>query len=285
MNVYEVELPAQFGSLRQLDRLSGDAINYRRRKPVHVDLHEVTFIRPLAVVGIVQFLETMIRRGRPVRVSFPSHPRILNYLVAIGLPDMMNRLGTWAWPEGFPIEAPQGLRPVIRLTSFAGSEEVETISQQMQDVFTNDSILPVSLSAPCYQVFAELADNVVNHAKSSGYVLAQRYEYKEGPVIDIAIGDCGIGVRRSLFQNRMLRPKLTDDSAALRLAMKDGVTRVPDEYRGYGLGYVRSELSSPGRKLVVRSGTAIAVWHEGRPVRVYDCKAFVGTLAHAIIPC
>ena len=154
----------------------------------------------------------------------------------------------------------------------------------MADVFLSEGL--GSLLKPCHVVFSELAENVVAHSGSHGFVLAQRYEYKEGPVIDIAVGDCGIGVRRALWKNPALRRKLTDDREALVLAMTDGVTGIArDRYRGYGLGHVSAELTAPGRWLVLRSGNASAYWREGQRTRVSSCGDSVGTLVHAVIPC
>lgn len=282
---YEVKISGQFGAVRQLDFFSEEISHSRRRLPVHLDLSGVEFMRPLAVMATVLFFEKMLARRREVRVTFPRHPGVLNYLVGIGLPDIMNQLGEWEWPNDFPQEATKGLRPMIRLTRFSTSDEIERISTQMEGVFDADSVLPGTLRYACYYVFSELADNVVNHSESCGYVLGQRFEYQEGPVIDMAVGDCGTGVMKALWRNPDLRPQLRDDRAALQLAMKDGVTSIPDLYRGYGLGYVNRELSTAGRRLVIRSGKAVGSWKEGKRIQLYQCGDSVGTLAHAVIPC
>jgi len=282
---YEVRIAGQFGAVRQLDRFS-DELVHRRRLPVHIDLAGVTFMRPLAVVGLVLFLEAMLARGREIHITLPGRPGVLNYLVAIGLPEIMNLLGTWSWPEDFPKEATKGLRPMVKLSRFSTADDVDRLSEQMADVFSSDSLLPTTLGPACHSVFSELADNVLIHADAGGYVLAQRFEYQVGPIIDITIGDLGIGVRKSLWRNAALRASLADDSSALRMAMTDGVTSiVGDRYRGYGLGQVRAELSALGRRLVVRSGTAVGTWKEGRAISIYECGVSKGTLVHAMVPC
>lgn len=282
---YEVTISGRFGAVRQLEAFSDDVRHRRRRLPVHLDLSRVWFMRPLAVIGTVLFMEEMISRGRDMQVTFPQNAGVLNYLVAIGLPDVMEQFGEWRWPEDFPQKATQGLRPMIKVTGFSSSDDIERIASQMEQVFDTDSILPSTLRFACYQVFSELADNVLHHADTGGYVLAQRFEYKEGPVIDITVGDGGIGMKQALWRNARLRPQLRDDRAAVRLALIDGVTGTSDPHRGFGLGHVNEELSVAGRKLVLRSGGAVGSWKEGRRTQLYECGASIGTLVHAVIPC
>ncbi len=281
---YSIKLPGpRFGAVRQLECFA-EEVRHRRRLPVLVDMRGVKFIKPLAVVAIVMFLQGMIARGRQPWVAFPSHPGVLNYLLAIGLPEMMDQLGQWNWPSDFPREAPEGLRPMVRLTKFSTTDDVERIAEEMANVFVMEGL--GSLLKPSHVVFSELAENVVAHSGSPGFILAQRYEYAEGPVIDIAVGDSGMGVRQALSGNPKLRPKLTDDRQALVLAMTDGVTGVAaDRYRGYGLGHVSAELVASGRWLVVRSGRATGYWREGRRISVSACGESFGTLVHAVIPC
>ena len=133
---YEIKISGQFSAVRQLEAFSDDIRQRRRRLPVHLDLSRVRFMRPLAVVGTVLFMEEMISRGRTLQVAFPQNAGVLNYLVGIGLPDVMDQLGEWQWPESFPEKATQGLRPMIKVTRFSSSDEIERISIQMDRSMT-----------------------------------------------------------------------------------------------------------------------------------------------------
>ncbi len=174
---------------------------------------------------------------------------------------------------------------MINLTKFKTSDEVEQISASIADIFDKELSGLGTLLEPCHVVFSELADNVLTHSGSSGYVLAQRFEYDKGkrPVIDITVGDCGIGLRRSLLKNRSLRRRLGDDWA-VRLAMQDGISGTNEVHRGYGLGHVGVELAAPGRTLVIRSGDEIAYRSRGRTSTLRECGESIGTLVHAVIP-
>jgi hypothetical protein len=241
---YRVIVPHRFGGAYQLECFSEDVRCTRRRLPVIIDMQELVYIKPLAVVGTVMFIDAMLNRGRTVLVGLPAHMGALNYLLEIGFREMMDQIGQWQWPENVPEEAAKGLRPMVRLTRFNTTEEVDRIAEEMSEVFVSEGL--AGLLKPCHVVFSELAENVVAHSRASGYVLAQRYEYGPGPVIDIAVGDSGVGLRRALWGNLALRSRLVSDKEALRLAMTDGISGIDDPYRGYGLGHVSAELNGHG---------------------------------------
>lgn len=280
---YVVHAGGTFGGGSELDCFSDDLENRRRRRAVTVDLHRVTFMRPQAIVATVIFIEEMIARKRPIFVRFPAQPGVLNYLVGIGLPQVMDELGAWKWPEDFPKAPVRGLRPMVKLTKFESGNDVERIAGEIADIFDSELSGLGTLLQPCHVVFSELADNSLTHSGAPGYVLVQRFEYDSGPVIDITVGDGGIGIRRALGKNRRLRARLVKDWA-VRLAMKDGITGTSDAYRGYGLGHVGAELTAPGREYVIRSDDEIGYFKEGRTTTVKECRPSKGTLVHAVIP-
>ncbi len=73
-----------------------EEVSHRRRLLLRVDMRDVRFIRPLGVVATVMFIhEMVVKRGRPMAVRFPDDVGVLNYLLQIGLPTMMNELGQW----------------------------------------------------------------------------------------------------------------------------------------------------------------------------------------------
>lgn len=139
-------------------------------------------MKPLGVIGSLLFIETMLSRSRQLRIRFPDDAGVLNYLVGIGFPEMINTIApATTWPTGFPLVATPGLRPVVRVRRFTTSEEVDSIANELTEVFGEMGGMG-SLLAPCYVVFAELGTNVVAHSGAAGYVVAQRFEYKRGPI-------------------------------------------------------------------------------------------------------
>ncbi len=144
-----------------------------------------------------------------------------------------------------------------------------------------------TLLQPCDVVFSELAINAVEHAKSNGgFVLAQQYDYHDGSKLEIAVGDCGIGIPTSLKQNKKLKGKFNSDREAIKLVLGGGLSRINDPHRGYGLSNVKDEMiRAPDRALTLRSGSGYAIIYSGGRPYSASCSYFPGTLGHAVIPC
>ena len=284
LSEYEIRVTGEFRAMPQLDCFSTE-IDRRHRLPIYLNLSEVTFMRPLAVVGTIIFLETMISRGRTIRFHWPRRHGVLNYLVGIGLPSALDDLRQWHWPDDFPREPVRRLKPMIKLTKLASTADVERVAGEMIDIFQTDMTGYASLLQPCHLVFSELADNSLAHSGSHAYVLAQKFEYPHGTMIDITVGDGGVGVSRSLAENPAYRSRLSSNEWALSLALQDGVSVTGDPSRGFGLGHVKGELAAPGRSLIMRSSGELAYRTQGRAPIFRECGASVGTLVHSQIPC
>ena len=157
----------------------------------------------------------------------------------------------------------------------------------MQSKFHTDFAGLTTLLQPCHIIFSELSDNIIHHANSNGgFVLAQQYNYVKGSVLEIAIGDCGIGIKSSLLQNPQLAGSFANDQEAVLMSLKDGVTCLCDTYRGFGLGYVEQVVRPiADRILTLRSGTGYAIIRGGWYTFHEECKYLPGTIAHVIIPC
>jgi len=114
----------------------------------------------------------------------------------------------------------------------------------------------------------EMMRNVPEHSESDDVWYAAQY-WSKRDLVEIAILDEGIGLRRSLRRN----PKLTvpDDTTALDLALQPGITgsvsvpsglAVADAYgdpwanTGYGL-YITSNLCAQGGVFQIASGTTV----------------------------
>lgn len=71
--------------------------------------------------------------------------------------------------------------------------------------------------------------------------------------VQVAIGDAGIGIRRSFLDSGRRQPN--DDLAAIGLALEYLVTSVDDPGRGQGLSTAAEQVTALEGHLVVRSGT------------------------------
>jgi len=105
-------------------------------------------------------------------------------------------------------------------------------------------------------------------------------------MLEIAVGDCGDGIPVTLGRNPALARRFSNDHEAIVLAIEDGVSCLDDPYRGYGLGYVRHEVTSATKRmLTIRSHSGYAIVYGSGHLYHDSCAYFQGTLAHAVIPC
>lgn len=104
-------------------------------------------------------------------------------------------------------------------------------------------------------VLREACDNATEHAQARSIPLVC-YQVA-GPAWSVAVVDSGCGVLASLKQNHRFSA-LRSDIEALRLALKDGVSRVADDLRGRGYSLVKKRVTDLGAAVRLRSGSAWA---------------------------
>ncbi len=120
----------------------------------------------------------------------------------------------------------------------------------------------------------ELLENVIHHADSPTKGLACAQAYRD--YVEVAIADCGIGVRRSLAKNPAYRERIPSDEAAVQLALQKGVTSTPSRNSGEGLFFVAELMQRAGR-MKLYSGQAMLL--AGRTgVAVRQKPSWPGTL-------
>jgi hypothetical protein len=112
--------------------------------------------------------------------------------------------------------------------------------QQRFDKKIRESGFPEKLSKAITGAMAEMADNVEQHAESKIRGLVG-YEV-EFPYITYSVVDLGIGVLTSLKQNPQF-VHLDSASEAISLALKPGVSRISNSYRGTGFQTVINSLA------------------------------------------
>ncbi len=249
-----------------------------------IDFSRLTFIHPSGVVAVLCLIERLLEFEKPISVVFPKDPQVSHYLFKIHMIDALESLSS---ADTMPVQLDDKmvrLTPILPVASFRNEIEVEKIAEQIETTMHNQGF--TNILWPCYTITIELAANVAQHSGGSrGWVLAQRYDYSDGRIIEIAVGDSGIGMRRSLSQNPLLAPTIPDDKTAVKRAVKERVSRYSDPLRGNGLFQVCSEVLATDRRLSIRSGTACLVVRDDGQQIVYDRSPIVGVLAEARIPC
>ncbi len=283
--VKQIELPPSVDS-RHIGRLAFGAWS-GRYGAVCINLSRVQFISPIGVIALISLAGKLSERGIRFDVVVPLKDSTWNYLYRVGFLDVLQQFVSLKVSEAVLQRVDQSVRALIPVRSFTTYAEVEEIAAQVEEVFQQspDGLAP--LLHTCHTVVAELAGNVVAHSETKmGWVLAQRYGTNESGVIEIAVGDSGIGIRRSLAKNKEYRSAVVDDGGALRIAFGDGVSGVNDPHRGYGLGHIRAELREGyERGLFMASGRGrLRIYPDGR-FRTWRGLEIPGVVAEARVPC
>ena len=255
-----------------------------------IDFGPVEFIKPVGVVALLATLErlTKLFKMSSLTFSLPEDPEVQQYLRMAGVFDVMRRLISFSniQPEDVIPERPPE-RPMVPCRYFDSESDVEQIANQMEEDF--ETVLPGrgSILGTCHTAFSELATNVIYHAESGGgYVLAQQYNYSSGPMVEIAVADCGIGIQASLQKNQKYNHILSDEDA-IEEAIKEGVSSLEDSYRGYGLYHVTHDVKgNDNRQLTIRSGCGTMVLQGNGNVRKWKSSpSYSGAILNVTIPC
>lgn len=192
-----------------------------RRQPAVVDLSGVTFVEPFALIYLGMFLRYHRSQGRRFRVRVPS---------VQGVRDYLTRQRFWDRFQFDPASLPPDmLRPITSTTSLNNIIDIERRSGAAEEVA--DAVVQVLHSESVQvnlggvgEMVVELVDNFVQHSLGPPAAFMMQW-FPRLDRLELAIGDCGVGIRRSLARNPnyagvAARPH--DEAAAL--ALEPGVT-------------------------------------------------------------
>ena len=261
--------------------------SYSSYDAVVIDLSMLRFIRPIGIVAILCLAAELSDKRIRCRIIVPRDGKARSYLYRIGLLEALSHIEPLNVGEGVLDRVDQRLTALIPVRGFSSHEEVEEIAARVEEVFQASLAGLASLLLTCHTVVAELAGNVVAHSGTGrGWVLAQRYIDGGSPIVEIAVGDGGIGIRRSLAKNKGHHRGTLSDQDALRRAIYDGVSRFADPHRGYGLGHIRAEVKrGRQRRLFLASGVGRLLIYSDGKVRTAPGPHIPGVLAEARVPC
>ena len=255
-----------------------------------IDLGPITFIRPAGVVALLTTIERLTNRPQvpPITILMPWDSNVQNYLVTHGVFDAMREHIVFRGPQPEDVVTRRShFRQMVPCTHFTNSNAVERLANEMEEKFRTEFFGYASILQTCNMVFSELAENVVYHADSGGgYVLAQQYNYHQGPVVEIAVADCGIGIRSSLRKNQHLS-RVDADEDAIHLAISEGVSSLEDRNRGFGLHHIAGNVRTQrDRVMTIRSGNGILTLRgDGTISATNHPVEYQGTIVTFVIPC
>ncbi len=184
---------------------------------------------------------------------------------------------------------------LLDVTPVRASEDVHGVVGKIQEGAARILHGELKLEAKATMGFAmalsEACQNIVEHAGTSGWVAVHAYTFRKRlgrRVVVIAVGDAGVGFRRSLeaTQSRRFGDRW-GDAAALEAAVIQNVSRFRDPGRGQGIAGIKRYLGRWSGKLSIRSGTArIAIvppWDDDVPM-TEQLAPFPGAQLQIVIP-
>lgn len=225
---------------------------------VTLDAALISFVCPYGAVVLLSACRHLAReRGRPV--------------VLVGLQEhvhaYLNRLDFFR-AGGGAVVTNRRLHPGAELTRNSASLNVLelTVVRSLREVYDATAYALLIFNAwlgmdagAAHRVgccIAEACENVIEHSRDTGVVVAQKYEFSNWTEVQLAIADLGIGIRQSLAS---AHAELEDTPAGwIKRAVAGLSSRA--ERGGLGLGEIRRIATRTGGSLLIRSGAGYAAF-------------------------
>ncbi len=184
---------------------------------------------------------------------------------------------------------------LLDVTPVRASEDVHAVVGKIQAgaarILTHELKIDAKATMGFAMALSEACQNIVEHAGTSGWVAVHAYTFRKRlgrRVVVIAVGDAGVGFRRSLeaTQSRRFGDRW-GDGAALEAAVIQNISRFRDPGRGQGIAGIKRYLGRWSGKFSIRSGTArIAIvpdWDDEPPM-TEQLAPFPGAQVQIVIP-
>ena len=238
-----------------------------------IDLRSLRFVEPLGLVEVAARAEYHRRRGECVRVLAPLDPSVANYLARMRLGRALTELGA---DHDLPYVREHRLAgQLLELTYFESTARSDELAAMVYHRVAADS---GASAAALYTALCEVGQNVPEHAAVAGGWAAAQVTRQHGQIW-FAVGDCGIGMRRSLAPRGA-----RDDADALEMAMDRGWSRFTTAGHGNGLMETcRLVTARRGRVHMVSGRSSRTVSRTWRQTSV-PVMAFPGTLLQGSLP-
>jgi hypothetical protein len=265
-------------------------------RAVAIDLTGVTFVRPSMLVLLRAFAELNHKgdaaRGIPARrvfVRYPVSKAVRTYM------NVMNLFKGARKPAQLSLDLEGEIHHHQPLQALTTTDEVEDVADGIRrivlDALPRNQGQRTKIGTSLGVLLAELLENFRKHSESTGrrgFVCAQYYApgiYDDagpknrirGGVIEIAVADTGIGIRRSLSVVPQLSRRIAAGANPCELATEFGITSKPGVHGGYGLWVAKRTCVINGGCLKIASETDRFVAGLGRKTKAVQRVSWPGT--------
>lgn|GEM_PF-5613714 len=221
---------------------------------VRVYATQLTSADPLVLCAVSASCHWLADKGKAIELVVPSACRHLEDMQFFeSLPQGINVVNR---DTAYPGQAPDSkvLLPIRHLST------ADDVNHAVEDFRVNAASyggwVGGAVNSRLWISLSELLNNAQEHSFSPvGFFAGAWVDDESGP-IRLAVVDLGLGVPKHL-RRRTKYAHLTDDEAALREAMKEGVSGIDSKERGMGFVHVKkdAQVVSSGR-LLIRAGKA-----------------------------
>lgn len=226
---------------------------------IRLDLREITFLQPFAVVYLGMVLRYHNSHGKFFDIGLPDNQKVRNYLRRHNFYERFNFNPQVIDEENLRrIEKSSSLNDILDITPdpYLGEE----VSRRVFELL-HDNRVQIETSVVSEHI-AEVVDNFSNHARERlGAFLVQYFPNARS--FRVAIGDTGVGIRGSLSENPRFRHLQNKEaSKALAKAFEPLVSRRTEG--GTGLSDLRDYILSTNGYLYCSSDDGYYMIQEGR---------------------
>lgn len=236
-------------------------IDLRQERPL-IDLSNVTFVTPFALIYLGMFLRYHDHQGKWFSWAIPRNDDVKRYLAGMRFyerfrftQEMVDAARACAFKRG------TSLNDIIDIQQ---EEDVgERIASRSADVLQHVSVDRGLIA----EVVSELVDNFAQHAGTNLPAAFTMQWFPALKYLTIALGDCGLGIRQTLQRNQQYAHVAgIPDQDAIALALEQRVSCQPDH--GMGLTEVVESVLATKGSLTIASGSGrVIIDSEGKLYR------------------
>ena len=226
-----------------------------------IDLSNITFFQPFALVYLGMFLRYHNSQGKCCKVTLPNTLNARGYLARQNFWERFNFTDEAISQESLHrFSTSSSLNDIVDVTK--EPDVADDIARKIANVLSRNRVkVKIGLVA---EVVSELVDNFALHSDQTLAAVAMQY-YPNWHRIKFAVGDCGVGIRHTLSRNPRFAnfDELPHYEAALK-AFDPLVSRFSEG--GMGLTEVREQVMNLRGRLMLSTGDGYVAISQGNMV-------------------
>ncbi|MCL5952198.1 MAG: hypothetical protein M1132_10845 [Chloroflexi bacterium] len=249
-------------------------------EPLRFDMSQVRFVYPPGIVGLALFLRAAWERSGSQIILFGFQERILAYFQRM---DFLEICQPWAHctdrvSAAATLSRKQDSPNLLELRIIRDHDQVNEAANRARDILKTWLAFDSEQLSDLVTILSEMGGNVCDHSRDFGFISIQKYLYasERKVAVRIAVGDLGIGIRKSLMRRH---GNLGPTSLAYIRAALEGKTSRRKGVLGNGFQLVQSIVGRCQGSLFVRSEDAAVLvdTQGGHAVDFPNLLSFPGT--------